>query len=97
MVSANGGRDGFTTECPTAQVNSVSVSELEMALDYGEGCTSEYGYSATGKLEIALYVSSVKDSLAVQFDDFQVEGYSMDGNLGVAGKGTEWIYSFSGS
>lgn len=96
MVAVNGGRSGLTGECPAAQVNSFSVNELQMDLDYGDGCTSEYGYSASGKLEIALYVSSVKDSVAVTFDAFQVEGYSLDGDLGVVGKGTEWVYSFTG-
>jgi hypothetical protein len=85
------------TTCPTAHIDGAGQGYIEMTLDYGAGCTTETGSTASGALHAAYRAGTPVDTIRVQFDSFTVDGSTINGDLRAYGSGTAWTFSFDGT
>lgn len=86
-----------TPTCPTVRIDGIGVGHVGLTVDYGSGCTMENGTAASGAMHATYATGSPDDSIHVTFEDFTIDGSTVEGTLTATGSGMAWTFAFDGS
>jgi hypothetical protein len=97
LTQASARSEPATPSCPTVRIDGIGIGHVEVTLDYGSGCSMENGTAASGALHATYATGSPDDSILVDFDNFTIDGSTVEGTLAATGSGMAWTFAFDGT